>query len=140
MAGRRSRGWCGSSSSTDDSSSSSSSRISNITNGNMDLIIPHMKMHERAFLLRPCMDLIPHYIHPVLNKILTQLWQEFPHTNKQECKRVFPMGKYHDGKRRMLSMDKKHIFVVYSMSLQTGKTMCTHSHNFIYDTIFSKFP
>jgi 2-amino-4-hydroxy-6-hydroxymethyldihydropteridine diphosphokinase len=41
-----------------------------------DLNIPHLKMHERAFVLKPITDLSPNFIHPTLNKKMNQLLSE----------------------------------------------------------------
>ena len=38
-----------------------------------DLILPHPRMHERAFVLIPLLDIAPNWIHPVLMKNTTQL-------------------------------------------------------------------
>lgn len=40
---------------------------------NPDLRIPHPAMHERLFVLEPLKELIPSYIHPVLNRSITEL-------------------------------------------------------------------
>ena len=38
-----------------------------------DLILPHPRMHERAFVLIPLLDIAPNWIHPVLMKNTNQL-------------------------------------------------------------------
>ena len=38
-----------------------------------DLILPHPRMHERAFVLIPMLDIAPDWIHPVLLKNTSQL-------------------------------------------------------------------
>ena len=38
-----------------------------------DLILPHPRMHERAFVLIPLLDIAPTWIHPVLMKNTSQL-------------------------------------------------------------------
>ena len=38
-----------------------------------DLILPHPRMHERAFVLIPLLDIAPTWIHPVLMKNISQL-------------------------------------------------------------------
>lgn len=47
-----------------------------------DLVIPHPRMHERMFVLKPLCDLTPYYVHPVLNercyRIAEQLKSEKP--------------------------------------------------------------
>lgn len=38
-----------------------------------DLIIPHVDMHNRDFVLKPLMELCPNYRHPVFGKTVAQL-------------------------------------------------------------------
>lgn len=38
-----------------------------------DLIIPHPRMHERMFVLRPLSDIFPGFIHPELQKGIGEL-------------------------------------------------------------------
>ena len=38
-----------------------------------NLHIPHPRMHERAFVLRPCSELIPYFQHPYLKKTVNSL-------------------------------------------------------------------
>ena len=42
-----------------------------------DLILPHPRMHERAFVLIPLLDIAPYWIHPILNKSTYQLCDNF---------------------------------------------------------------
>lgn len=37
------------------------------------LIIPHVDMENRYFVLKPLSELIPNFRHPILNKTITQL-------------------------------------------------------------------
>jgi 2-amino-4-hydroxy-6-hydroxymethyldihydropteridine diphosphokinase len=37
------------------------------------LILPHPRMHERAFVLIPLMDIAPHWMHPILRQTVTKL-------------------------------------------------------------------
>jgi 2-amino-4-hydroxy-6-hydroxymethyldihydropteridine diphosphokinase len=46
---------------------------------NTDFIqIPHPEMQKRAFVLKPLLDIIPHFEHPILNQTITQLWEKCP--------------------------------------------------------------
>jgi len=38
------------------------------------LVIPHPDMQNRDFILLPCLEICPDYIHPVLNKSMKHLW------------------------------------------------------------------
>lgn len=40
------------------------------------LIIPHIDMVNREFVLRPMAEIAPYVMHPVLNKSMLQLWKE----------------------------------------------------------------
>lgn len=51
------------------------------------LVVPHKHLHKRAFVLVPLLELIPDFIHPVLNKSITQLYDEL-----EEVEDVFLYG------------------------------------------------
>ncbi len=38
-----------------------------------DLTIPHPQMHNRAFVMIPLVDLLPDFVHPVLQKTITKV-------------------------------------------------------------------
>jgi 2-amino-4-hydroxy-6-hydroxymethyldihydropteridine diphosphokinase len=40
--------------------------------------IPHPEMQNRAFVLKPLLDLIPNFKHPILKQNITQLWEKCP--------------------------------------------------------------
>jgi 2-amino-4-hydroxy-6-hydroxymethyldihydropteridine diphosphokinase len=43
-----------------------------------DLIIPHPRMSQRAFVLRPLQEIAPQWIHPILNKKIESLIEKLP--------------------------------------------------------------
>jgi 2-amino-4-hydroxy-6-hydroxymethyldihydropteridine diphosphokinase len=49
-----------------------------------DLVIPHPRLHERAFVLRPLADVAPHWVHPRSGKTALQLLCALP--DKQEIR------------------------------------------------------
>lgn len=40
------------------------------------LIIPHERIHQRAFMLVPMLEIAPQFIHPVLKKSITDIYDE----------------------------------------------------------------
>lgn len=46
--------------------------------GARPLILPHPLAHERAFVLRPLIDIAPDWRHPVLRKSARELWRRAP--------------------------------------------------------------
>ena len=40
------------------------------------LIIPHARLHERVFVLQPMMQIAPHFMHPVFQKTIKELYLE----------------------------------------------------------------
>ena len=40
--------------------------------------IPHPEMQNRSFVLKPLLDLIPNFEHPILKQNITQLWEKCP--------------------------------------------------------------
>ena len=60
-----------------------------------DLQIPHIKLHERAFVLQPLCDINPNLCHPLYNgKSMGELLQDLPDIDRNEIKRVIPLGIY----------------------------------------------
>lgn len=41
-----------------------------------DLVIPHMEMHKRDFVLKPLMEIAPYLRHPITKKSIKELWEK----------------------------------------------------------------
>jgi 2-amino-4-hydroxy-6-hydroxymethyldihydropteridine diphosphokinase len=46
------------------------------------LVIPHPRLHERAFVLKPLVDILPRWRHPVLGKTAKELYDSLPLDDK----------------------------------------------------------
>lgn len=51
-----------------------------------ELIIPHIHLHERKFVLLPLCEIAPEFIHPVMHKTVRELMSEC--TDKTECRKL----------------------------------------------------
>jgi dihydroneopterin aldolase / 2-amino-4-hydroxy-6-hydroxymethyldihydropteridine diphosphokinase len=47
-----------------------------------EIIIPHPRMHERMFVLKPLCDIAPYYMHPVLHKRIIELMRDVEEKDK----------------------------------------------------------
>lgn len=45
-----------------------------------DLVVPHARVHERAFALAPAADIVPGLVHPVLKRTVLQLLDDLRRT------------------------------------------------------------
>ncbi|MDE7282352.1 MAG: 2-amino-4-hydroxy-6-hydroxymethyldihydropteridine diphosphokinase, partial [Lachnospiraceae bacterium] len=48
-----------------------------------DLMIPHVDMQNRDFVLKPLSQLVPYVIHPILGKTVLQLYEELQKTGEK---------------------------------------------------------
>lgn len=69
------------------------------------LVVPHERMHERAFVVKPVLDMLPNHLHPKLTKSISQLWAELPPSEQSSSQRVLPAGRLHNGSRRLLPLN-----------------------------------
>ena len=50
-------------------------KIQSIKNNNKKCILPHPRMHNRGFVLRPMMDICSNWIHPELNQRICDIYK-----------------------------------------------------------------
>ena len=48
------------------------------------LILPHPRLHERAFVLAPLIDIAPEWKHPVLGKTVSEMFDALPEKAREE--------------------------------------------------------
>lgn len=48
-------------------------QMGTFVSGMEELILPHPRMHERAFVLAPSAEICPHLLHPVLGETISEL-------------------------------------------------------------------
>ena len=48
-----------------------------------ELVLPHPRMQDRAFVLSPLLDIEPKWTHPILKKTVLQLYEELPKKEKK---------------------------------------------------------
>lgn len=54
-----------------------------------DLVIPHERLQERGFVLKPMCDIAPDFIHPVTKKSIREMLKSI---KTYDCVRVFPLA------------------------------------------------
>ena len=80
-----------------------------------DLIVPHLKMYERAFVLKPLADIAPQYYHPVENKDIRNLLQE---TKNRETLKKSPLKFFKDRQALFAQLQ----FLAIEGNIGAGKT------------------
>ncbi|EJD51844.1 Dihydropteroate synthase [Auricularia subglabra TFB-10046 SS5] len=54
----------------------------------LDLVIPHERLHEREFVLRPLADILPDFVHPILHRTVRDLLEEVTVSQGSTARRV----------------------------------------------------
>ena len=67
-----------------------------LVRGAPDPVVPHPRMHERAFVLIPLLDVAPGWRHPVMGRTAPELLAELP---EQGVRRLIAPShlRYHPG-------------------------------------------
>lgn len=52
------------------------------------LILPHPRLQDRAFVLIPMLELIPDWIHPVSGLTVAEMVDQLPESDRNEVKRL----------------------------------------------------
>ena len=55
-------------------------KIINDEQDGLKLIIPHKLVHERAFMLVPMLEIAPSFIHPIIKKSISDIYDELDDT------------------------------------------------------------
>lgn len=50
----------------------------------LPLAVPHPRIAERDFVLKPLVDIAPNFIHPTAQKTIKELWQQFQQQQQQQ--------------------------------------------------------
>ena len=79
------------------------------------LVVPHPKMHERAFVLKPLADIAPQYYHPVQNKDIRNLLQQ---VKEREALRKSPLKFFKDRSSLFTQLQ----FLAIEGNIGAGKT------------------
>jgi 2-amino-4-hydroxy-6-hydroxymethyldihydropteridine diphosphokinase len=53
-----------------------------------ELVLPHPRLHERGFVLRPLADIAPRWRHPVLGRTVAELLADLPPGSLQGIRRI----------------------------------------------------
>ncbi|KDQ07515.1 hypothetical protein BOTBODRAFT_119959 [Botryobasidium botryosum FD-172 SS1] len=61
-----------------------------VKEGELHLIIPHMRVNEREFVLRPLADMIPDHIHPILKQPIRILLAALMSTTSPSLTKIVP--------------------------------------------------
>ena len=52
------------------------------------LVVPHPRMHERAFVMLPLAEIAPHSVHPTLQRTMSEIAAELPSRSVRRVGRI----------------------------------------------------
>ncbi|KZT43372.1 Dihydropteroate synthase, partial [Sistotremastrum suecicum HHB10207 ss-3] len=97
------------------------------------LIVPHVRMHEREFVLRPCADIIPHYIHPLLGYSIADLLGQV--ANPQvPIRKILPLPPLSVGTERCWILSKK-TYIMATLNVTPDSFSDGGQHSSIEDAV-----
>ena len=62
--------------------------VNNLKKIPKELVLPHPRIQDRAFVLSPLLDIEPNWTHPVLKKTVSQLYDELSEQEKKNIQIV----------------------------------------------------
>ena len=80
-----------------------------LTCNDNDLVIPHPRIEERAFVLQPLCDISKKLMHPVHQKSMSELLQGLAPRELQDLHSVIPFGKTEEGVQKLKKLSDRPI-------------------------------
>jgi 2-amino-4-hydroxy-6-hydroxymethyldihydropteridine diphosphokinase len=76
------------------------------------LEIPHPRLAERSFVLKPLVDLNPLFHHPKMGKTIEQLWSEYQQQNNDDLYPIIPLKPLFNNQNRHLILNPKYPLIM----------------------------